>query len=412
MADPGAGAAPRRAGGARAELAAAGAAGFTAFLGVYATQPLLPLLGEVFAAPKSAVVLTVTAPTVAVALASPLAGWLVHRAGHRRAVVLSLATLALPAALAAAAPSLAVLVGLRFLQGIVSACAYVALLALVSDAWRGRGVGRALSALVTGNVLGGFTGRLLAGAVAGPLGWRPAFLALAVATATTALVAWRGLPRADPSPTGTPAPGTRLEPGALQAMAAPGVVGAFAVGFAVLLSQVAVFTYVTFHLAAPPFGLGPAALGWLFTIYLVGAALTPVAGRLIDRHGPRRVLVATLALGMAGTAATLAPWLPAIVAGLAAVSTLTFVGSAATTTRLQQVARHDVHALASGLYVSLHYLGGSVGAFLPALLRGGGWASCVLLVLGVQAATVGVALALWRDPAPVPVDTAFQLRRS
>jgi MFS family permease len=135
------------------------------------------------------VVLTVTAPAVAVALVSPLAGWLVHRAGHRRAVVLSLAALALPAALAAAAPSLAVLVGLRFAQAAVSSCAYVALIAFVSDAWRGRGVGRALSALVTGNVLGGFTGRLLAGAVAGHLGWRMAFLSLAAATATSALLA-------------------------------------------------------------------------------------------------------------------------------------------------------------------------------------------------------------------------------
>jgi predicted MFS family arabinose efflux permease len=185
------------------------------------------------------------------------------------------------------------------------------------------------------------------------------------------------------------------------------------VGFAVLLSQVAVFTYVTFHLAAPPFGLGPAALGWIFTIYLVGAALTPVAGHLIDRAGPRRVVVGALVLGMAGAAATLLPWLPGIVAGLAAVSTLTFVGSAASTARLQQVARPDVRALASGLYVSFHYLGGSVGAFVPSLLWDrGGWAACVALVLAVQAATIGVAQLLWRDPAPAPVDTAFQLRRS
>ena len=411
MTDPRAGADEGRPTGPRAELVATGAAGFVAFLGVYATQPLLPLLGEVFAAPKSAVVLTVTAPTVAVALVSPLAGWLVHRAGHRRAVLLSLSAASVPALLAAAAPSLSVLVGLRLLQGVVSSCAYVALIAFVSDAWRGRGMGRGLSALVTGNVLGGFTGRLLVGAVAGLLGWRAAFLALAAATGASALLAWRGLPRS--SPIATAAPEARVSPGAFAALATPGLVGAFAVGFAVLLSQVAIFTYVTFHLAAPPFGLGPAALGWLFTIYLVGAALTPVAGRLMDRLGPRRVLVGTLALGMAGTAATLAPWLPGIVMGLAAVSTLTFVGSAASTTRLQQVARPDVHSLASGLYVSIHYLGGSVGAFAPALLWGmGGWPACVSFVLGVQAATVAVAVALWRAPARAPVDTAFLLRES
>jgi hypothetical protein len=49
--------------------------------------------------------------------------------------------------------------------------------------------GGPFSALVTGDVLGGFTGRLLAGAVAGHPGWRMAFFALAAATATSALLA-------------------------------------------------------------------------------------------------------------------------------------------------------------------------------------------------------------------------------
>ena len=59
------------------------------------------------------------------------------------------------------------------------------------------------------------------------------------------------------------------------------------VGFCVLFTQVAMFTYVTFHLAAPPFSLSTVALGWLFVVYLVGAVVTPFAGRWIDRYGHR-----------------------------------------------------------------------------------------------------------------------------
>ena len=44
------------------------------------------------------------------------------------------------------------------------------------------------------------------------------------------------------------------------------LVATYAVGFCVLFTQVAMFTYVTFHLAAPPFGLSTAALGWLFVV--------------------------------------------------------------------------------------------------------------------------------------------------
>src|ERR1700730_18146849 len=47
-------------------------AGFTAFLDLYATQPLLPLLMRVFGATHVAVSLTVTASTMAVALGAPV----------------------------------------------------------------------------------------------------------------------------------------------------------------------------------------------------------------------------------------------------------------------------------------------------------------------------------------------------
>jgi len=56
----------------------------------------------------------------------------------------------------------------------------------------------------------------------------------------------------------------------------------------VLFTQVAMFTYVTFHLGAPPHNLTTAALGWLFIVYLIGAAVTPIAGRWIDMNGHRR----------------------------------------------------------------------------------------------------------------------------
>ena len=61
----------------------------------------------------------------------------------------------------------------------------------------------------------------------------------------------------------------------------------FLVGFCVLFSLVGVFTYVTFHLAAPPYSLLPGALGSIFFVYLAGVVMTPLAGRAIDRFGHR-----------------------------------------------------------------------------------------------------------------------------
>jgi MFS family permease len=54
-------------------------AGFAAYMNLYSTQPLLPLLTHLFHASKFAVSLTVTAPPIAIALAAPTFGRLSDR---------------------------------------------------------------------------------------------------------------------------------------------------------------------------------------------------------------------------------------------------------------------------------------------------------------------------------------------
>src|SRR5258706_15302711 len=81
-------------------------AGFTAFLDLYATQPLLPLLMRAFAASHLAVSLTVTASTMAVALGAPVVGRLADLVGRKRVIVASSLALAAATGPAATPPSL------------------------------------------------------------------------------------------------------------------------------------------------------------------------------------------------------------------------------------------------------------------------------------------------------------------
>lgn len=379
-----------------AALFAMGLAGFCAFLGVYATQPLLPLLERVFAVTKAEAALTVSAPTIAVALASPFAGWMVRRWGHRAVIVGALLFLPVPMLLAAASPSIATLVGWRFVQGLAVPGIYAVGVAFLAEEWPPAALGSAMSALITGNVIGGFTGRVLSGLAADLWGWRAAFVVLGLVTAAAAVTAARLLPRARrPRTPDRSAGAPPLRPADL--LRAPRLLATFAVGFNVLFTQVAVFTYVTFHLSAPPFRLGSAALSSIFAVYLVGAAVTPLAGRWIDRVGSRRAVTVALAAALAGALLTLAPSVPLVVAGLAAVCTAVFVSQSASTAYLRTAAPPRLRAAASGLYVSCYYLGGAAGGVAPALTwRAGGWAACVAMVAVVQLATVALAHRAWR----------------
>ena len=142
------------------------------------------------------------------------------------------------------------------------------------------------------------------------------------------------------------------------------LMAAYSVGSCVLFSLTALFTYVTFHLAAPPFSLSPGALGSIFVVYLVGAAVTPLAGRRIDRDGHRKMLLRAAFIGAVGALLSLVPNVWAVIAGLAICSSGAFIAQASTTSFVGVAAKHN-RALALGLYVSFYYGGGSLGGTAP-----------------------------------------------
>src|SRR6202030_2283015 len=128
------------------------------------------------------------------------------------------------------------------------------------------------------------------------------------------------------------------------------LVAAYSVGSCVLFSLTAMFTYVTFYLAAAPFSLGAGSIGSIFVVYLVGAAVTPVAGKRMDRDGHRKMLIRAALIGASGALLSLIPSLWAVIAGLAICSTGVFIAQAAATSYVGVAAKHD-RALALGLYV-------------------------------------------------------------
>ncbi len=377
-------------------LLALGLAGLCAFLNVYTTQPLLPLLGQAFGVSKAGAALTVSAPNIAVALASPFVGAAADRLGHRRLIIGSLFALVVPTMLAATAGGIWSLIAWRFVQGLAVPGVYAVGIAYAGAQRQGRGVGRAMAALVTGNVVGGFLGRMVAGLVADHAGWRASFVGLGLLTAAGAVATWRWLPDSSRAPTAQGRP--LLAPRALGSrLRDPRLVATFTVGFNVLFMQVATFTYVTFYLSESPFRLGAGALSWIFVVYLAGAAVTPVAGRWIDRVGSRRTLAFALAGAMAGGALTLSHHVWAVVLGLALCCTAAFVSQSAATSYLPVAAPPEVRSVASGVYLSCYYLGGAAGGLVPALAwQLGGWRACVALVAAVQLATIAVALRFWR----------------
>ncbi len=381
-------------------------AGFAAFLDLYATQPLLPLFARTFHASALQVGLTVTAPVIAVALAAPAVGRLADRVGLRRTILTAAVLLTIATALAATARSLPQLIFWRFLQGIVTPGIFASTIAYIHEVWPPSRAGRGTAAYMSGTVVGGFTGRVVAGVVAADASWHESFIALAILNGLVAVALWRWLPklpaagRHETTKPRNEATRGQSESGLLKTLFTNRrLVATFGVGFCVLFTQVAMFTYVTFLLAAPPFNLSTVALGWLFVVYLVGAAVTPFSGAWVDLYGHRMGIASAMAIGATGALLTLAPSLAAIVTGLALCATGVFIAQATTSGYIGAVTTRD-RALAVGVYSTFYYGGGSTGGALPALFWSrGGWPACVALVVAVQATGAAIAFTQWSGRA-------------
>lgn len=381
----------------RNRTAAVTLAGFCAFLNLYAPQPLLPLLAREFQTSAAGISLVITASTIAVAIVAPLAGILADHIGRKRVIVAAAVLLGLPSGLAATSTTLGQLVFWRFWQGIFTPGIAVVVSAYINEEWE-EGVGRAMGVYVSGTVLGGFSGRMITGLIAGHFLWRWGFAVLGILSVAGGLLVWAWLPAGKRFVKASSAFST------LSAMARhirnPRLLATYAVGFCVLFSMLATFTYVNFYLAAPPFGWNASALGLLFVVYLVGAVATPIAGRWIDRVGHRLTITVAFGGGVCGILLTLVPAPPLILAGLALCCSGVFTAQSASQSYIGTVAG-EARAAALGLYVLFYYAGGSFGAAIPGQFWSrGGWPACVALIAVVQLLTILLAAVFWRPVIP------------
>ncbi|UVH50182.1 MFS transporter [Pseudomonas sp. CBSPBW29] len=366
--------------------------GCAAFLNLYATQSILQTLAANFEVSAKAAGWSITVTTLAVALTAPFVSRLTGRFEQRTVISAAALLLALPALMTAYASSFAELLVWRFIEGMLIPVVFATSVAYIGDRWRGGTVTEVTSLYVAGTVLGGFAGRFVTGVMTEYVGWREAFELLAVLSLMVGGFIQFLLPDnpprvARPATTWSDVLGTPL-------------LAAYAVGFCVLFSQVATFTYAGLYLSQAPFDLGPAALGTIYMVFLLALVVIPIAGRLSRSRPQSELLTAAAVLGVCGSGLTLLPSLWCIVLGLALSSTGVFLAQAAASAFTTATARHN-KAGAVGLYLTCYYLGGSFGAIVPALIWGRwGWTGCVALIIGFQLLSLLIALTGWKPLQP------------
>jgi len=386
---------------------AVGLTGFCAFINLYAPQSVLPLLSQEFGASVAEVSSIITVSTFAVAATAPFTGAIADVLGRKRVIVAAMFALVVPTVMVALSTTLPALIFWRAVQGLVLPPIFAVTVAYIGDEWPPQEATTAAGIYSSGSSFGGFMGRLVIGLLADLISWRAGFMGLAAIALAGAIAVALLLPheRKFVRSEGLLASGRQM----LAHFRNGQLLATFGVGFGVLFNFICTFTYVSFHLAAPPYNLSASALGAIFVVYLIGSVLTPWLGWAVARFGRRRFMVRLLALWIAGIALTTASSLPLIILGLAISSGCGLICQAISTGYVTITAKAG-RSSAVGLYVTSFYIGGSFGAALGAAAWTlGRWPACVALVVAMLLIMASIVYFAWaRGVPPSPEVTPIE----
>lgn len=383
-------------------------AGIAAFAQLYAPQSVLPDAARELATSASATALLVSAATLGLAVGVLPWAWVADRIGRVRAMTVAMLGATAVGLVVPFAPSFGLIVAGRAVEGMlvagVPAVAMAYLTETLTESGGASAVPRAAGTYVAGTSMGGLLGRLVSGGVAEVFGWRAGVGAVAVAClVATAVFVWlaprdqvprqgrRGRwGRRDAGPYGG-------DSGRLRALISPRLLVLDAQGLLLMGGFVAVYNYLGFRLTDEPFGLSSGVVSLVFLAYLAGTWSSARTGRLVVRHGRRRVLNVSTGVMAAGVAATLSAWLPVVLAGLV-VLTAGFFGAHAVASGWTPVAAPQARTQAAAVYNLAYYAGSSLFGWLGGVgLALAGWPGTVGMVLVLIAVAAGLAAAVLRD---------------
>jgi MFS transporter, DHA1 family, multidrug resistance protein len=155
--------------------------------------PALPQLADDLGTSTSAAQLSITACLVGLALGQLVAGPLSDRLGRRRPLIVGLSAYLVASVACALAPSVTVLVVLRFIQGLGGAAGIVISRAIARDLYSGRALMIFFSRLLLIAGLAPIIAPILGGQLSRIMSWRGIFGVLAGFGAVLLLAGWFGL---------------------------------------------------------------------------------------------------------------------------------------------------------------------------------------------------------------------------
>lgn len=369
------------------------AGGFNTFAILWGTQPLLPEISKEFHVSPAISSLSLSSTTIALAISMLIAGSLSEVFGRKSVMTISLFASSILAILTALSSSFHLLILYRILQGVTLAGLPAVAMAYLGEEIEPPSLGLAMGFYISGNSIGGMSGRIISGILTDYFNWHIALVGIGMLSLFASFIFLFILPKS------THFASRKLEVKTLiqslfSEFKEPGLIHIFIIGFLLMGSFVSLYNYIGFQLIAPPYSLSQTLVGFIFLVYIVGTFSSTWMGMLADRYGRGKILQISLCILLMGACITLTSNLWIKIIGIAIFTFGFFAGHSIASSLIGRLATHD-KAQASSLYLFSYYVGSSIGGTVSGtFFKNYGWIGVVSMIIIFAMISIFVSIRL------------------
>lgn len=354
-------------------------AGLATFALLYCVQPILPVLSQQFGVSPATSSLSLSISTGLMALGLLVTGPLSDAVGRKSVMVTALMLAAICTLISATMTSWHGILIMRALMGLSLSGVAAVGMTYLSEEMDARVVAFSMGLYISGNSIGGMSGRLLSGVLTDLFSWRIAVAVIGCFSLASALMFWKILPASRHFRPITLRPRNLLINFRLH-WRDPGLPWLFAEGFLLMGAFVTLFNYIGYRLLDAPWHLSQAVVGLLSVVYLTGSWSSPKAGALTGRLGRGPVMLGATAIMLLGLLVTAFNSLWLILPGMMLFTAGFFAAHAVASGWIGPRARR-ARGQASSLYLFSYYVGSSVAGTLGGLFwHNFGWRGITLFI--------------------------------
>lgn len=332
--------------------------GLSVFAQLYLFQPMLPMAAEQFGVSVGDTSLLVSSSTIGMALGLLFFAFKADSYSRKNLMVFSLISSAILTIISTWIPNLALLIAVGILKGFVVSGVSAVALPYLTEEVDALAVPSAISMYLSGNTIGGMSGRIMATLFAGEFGWRNAVLLIGIESFILGAVFWKLFPESkffNPQKTDYHLKVKQMK----FFLTNPYMLRLYCTAALLMGVFVSVYNYLTFRLEAKPFSLTHFIIAFIFLMYIFGVFGTMIVGRFSGRFPMNNILKAFILCMLTGATLLLSENIYILIFGLG-LFTLSFFAAHTMASQMAALYAKRGKSSATSIYWLFYYFGSSI----------------------------------------------------